>query len=329
MTAVRAALRRAIPGDLVVCCVDDAIGGLPRGDVGGRDEPRRDGLRGSGRAGSAGRLTGRRRAWLHRGSCACAGWTCCSPTGRSRPRPCGRSSRPDWRSTPSRGRHGSASCRSGWRTSRRASCRRRPVLGAFPELNVRTYVTRRGRRGVWFLSLDAASRRRGRGRAGRLPPALLPGADVVGHRGRLGRVPLGAGGRAGSRGDVRGPLPAGRSDRSGGAGLAGRVPHGSARPVRRRSGPGGCRGPRSGTRRGRSSRPRPRSGSTRWPRPTASRCRPCRRCSISRSGSTSSPGGRNGAEAGGWQRIRCGADTHHRRHSVPRYLERGEASRLR
>ena len=33
-----------------------------------------------------------------------------------------------------------------------------PVLGAFPEINVRTYVTRRGRRGVWFLSLDAASR---------------------------------------------------------------------------------------------------------------------------------------------------------------------------
>ena len=26
MTAVRTALRRAIPGDLVVCCVDDAIG---------------------------------------------------------------------------------------------------------------------------------------------------------------------------------------------------------------------------------------------------------------------------------------------------------------
>jgi uncharacterized protein YqjF (DUF2071 family) len=33
-----------------------------------------------------------------------------------------------------------------------------PVLGAFPELNVRTYVTHRGRPGVWFLSLDAASR---------------------------------------------------------------------------------------------------------------------------------------------------------------------------
>ena len=26
MTAVRTALRRAIPGDLVVCCVDDVIG---------------------------------------------------------------------------------------------------------------------------------------------------------------------------------------------------------------------------------------------------------------------------------------------------------------
>jgi uncharacterized protein YqjF (DUF2071 family) len=33
-----------------------------------------------------------------------------------------------------------------------------PILGAFPELNVRTYVTHRGRPGVWFLSLDAASR---------------------------------------------------------------------------------------------------------------------------------------------------------------------------
>jgi uncharacterized protein YqjF (DUF2071 family) len=31
-------------------------------------------------------------------------------------------------------------------------------LGGFPELNVRTYVQRGNRRGVWFLSLDAASR---------------------------------------------------------------------------------------------------------------------------------------------------------------------------
>jgi uncharacterized protein YqjF (DUF2071 family) len=33
-----------------------------------------------------------------------------------------------------------------------------PGPGAFPELNVRTYVTRGGRGGVWFLSLDAGSR---------------------------------------------------------------------------------------------------------------------------------------------------------------------------
>ncbi len=33
-----------------------------------------------------------------------------------------------------------------------------PRLGAFPEVNVRTYVRHRGRGGVWFLSLDAASR---------------------------------------------------------------------------------------------------------------------------------------------------------------------------
>jgi uncharacterized protein YqjF (DUF2071 family) len=33
-----------------------------------------------------------------------------------------------------------------------------PIIGAFPELNVRTYVTHRDRPGVWFLSLDAASR---------------------------------------------------------------------------------------------------------------------------------------------------------------------------
>lgn len=33
-----------------------------------------------------------------------------------------------------------------------------PGLSVFPELNVRTYVTHRARPGVWFLSLDAASR---------------------------------------------------------------------------------------------------------------------------------------------------------------------------
>ena len=33
-----------------------------------------------------------------------------------------------------------------------------PVVGAFPELNVRTYVRHDGRPGVWFLSLDAGNR---------------------------------------------------------------------------------------------------------------------------------------------------------------------------
>lgn len=32
-----------------------------------------------------------------------------------------------------------------------------PGLSAFPELNVRTYVTAQGKAGVWFFSLDAAS----------------------------------------------------------------------------------------------------------------------------------------------------------------------------
>ena len=33
-----------------------------------------------------------------------------------------------------------------------------PGMSAFPELNVRTYVTAEGKRGVWFFSLDAANR---------------------------------------------------------------------------------------------------------------------------------------------------------------------------
>ncbi len=33
-----------------------------------------------------------------------------------------------------------------------------PLIGTFPELNVRTYVRHEGRGGVWFLSLDAGSR---------------------------------------------------------------------------------------------------------------------------------------------------------------------------
>ncbi|MFN8620901.1 MAG: DUF2071 domain-containing protein [Chloroflexota bacterium] len=44
-----------------------------------------------------------------------------------------------------------------------------PPISRFPELNVRTYATYRGRPGVWFLSLDAAGRvacRIGRSAAG-------------------------------------------------------------------------------------------------------------------------------------------------------------------
>jgi uncharacterized protein len=33
-----------------------------------------------------------------------------------------------------------------------------PLLSTFPELNVRTYVTHDGKPGIWFMSLDAASR---------------------------------------------------------------------------------------------------------------------------------------------------------------------------
>ena len=33
-----------------------------------------------------------------------------------------------------------------------------PGLSAFPELNVRTYVARDGKPGVWFFSLDAGNR---------------------------------------------------------------------------------------------------------------------------------------------------------------------------
>ena len=33
-----------------------------------------------------------------------------------------------------------------------------PWVSAFVELNVRTYVKYKGRRGVWFMSLDAAHR---------------------------------------------------------------------------------------------------------------------------------------------------------------------------
>ena len=66
MGAVRAALRRAAPGDLVVCCVDDAVGRLPRGDGGVRLGAGVDGVRRPGRAGGAGGLTDPARAYCVR-----------------------------------------------------------------------------------------------------------------------------------------------------------------------------------------------------------------------------------------------------------------------
>ncbi len=72
MTAVRAALRRAIPGDLVVCCVDDAIGVYREAMAAAGTSRGGDGVRGPGRArgarradqrrASAGRRAARRRA---------------------------------------------------------------------------------------------------------------------------------------------------------------------------------------------------------------------------------------------------------------------------
>ena len=49
MAAVRAALRRAIPGDLVVCCVDDAIAVYREAMAAAGHVARRDGVRGPGR----------------------------------------------------------------------------------------------------------------------------------------------------------------------------------------------------------------------------------------------------------------------------------------
>ena len=54
--AVRAALRRAAPGDLVVVCADDAVGVYRRGDDARGPRRGRDGVRRSGRARGAGRL---------------------------------------------------------------------------------------------------------------------------------------------------------------------------------------------------------------------------------------------------------------------------------
>ena len=295
------ALRRAIPGDLVVCCVDDAIGGLPRGDGRGRHVSRRDGVRRPGRARPPRKADERARAartcGAGRGSCGCAGSTCCSPIGRSMPTRCGRSSRDglelDLFDGPCLAR---ASCRSSWRTSVRAGCPAPPAAGRFPELNVRTYVRHEGRPGVWFLSLDAASRPAVEGaRTGFGLPyfhATMSAGhvrEVVDYRSRP-RRPRGEPARfeaATGRPDPWSAAPPGSLE----AWLTDRM------RLSRRTGRAGSPGPRSCTAPGRSS-PRPRgSSATRWPRRTDSRSRTSRRTCCSRRGSMSAPGGRRSTAA--------------------------------
>jgi uncharacterized protein YqjF (DUF2071 family) len=75
-----------------------------------------------------------------------------------------------------------------------------PVVGAFPELNVRTYVTAGGKPGVWFFSLDAAS-----------PPAV-EAARLLFHlpyiHALMACIPDGAGVRYASRRHPGDPRPA-------------------------------------------------------------------------------------------------------------------------
>ena len=184
-----------------------------------------------------------------------------------------------------------------------------PGLGAFPELNVRTYVRRGRRRGVWFLSLDAASR------------FAVEGARAAFHLPYF-RARMSSETEAGwveyrsERVDRRGPA----------ARFEGRYrPIGPVEPAA----PGSLaafltdrRGLVRGRRGGRAvmdrDPPRPMAapagrgrdpGRDTWRRPTGSSCRPSRRCSISRSVSTSSPGGRGPSTEdpdGGGARSRLG-----------------------
>ena len=139
-----------------------------------------------------------------------------------------------------------------------------PGPGAFPELNVRTYVRRRGRGGVWFLSLDAGSRLavEGARAAFHLPYYQASMSSTT----EAGWVEY-----CSERNDPRGqqaasPAGIGRSGRR-------RLRHAALSPRSSPTvlacmpwtGPGGCHGPRSATRPGRSSRRRPRSSATRWP----------------------------------------------------------------
>src|SRR5919202_1981641 len=63
-----------------------------------------------------------------------------------------------------------------------------PWVSAFPELNVRTYVTAEGKPGVWFFSLDAGNPLAARGAGRRLRRALPPERPSRARGRRLTRV---------------------------------------------------------------------------------------------------------------------------------------------
>ena len=132
-----------------------------------------------------------------------------------------------------------------------------PGLSVFPELNVRTYVTHDGSPGVWFLSLDAASWPTvvGARRWFHLPyvhaaMSIEPdGVDGVVYRSERRDA-------AAPPASLRGPLSTGRPGRAGDARqLRGVVDRTLAAVLERRRWTHPCAA-RSGTRRGRSSRPR-------------------------------------------------------------------------
>jgi hypothetical protein len=162
---------------------------------------------------------------------------------------------------------------------------------AFPELNVRTYVTAEGKPGVWFFSLDAAS-------------ALA----VVVARATYHLPYFWARMRMGEDADAIDYTSRRRHPGSPSAEFAGRYwpsgpvfvsdPEAWSISLPRafvstpRTELGNFSAVRSTIRRGRSRRPMPSSQRTPWPRPTGSSS-PARPCSISPAASTWSPGGRS------------------------------------
>ena len=111
-----------------------------------------------------------------------------------------------------------------------------PWVSAFPELNVRVYVERDGKPGVWFLSLDAANPLAVWAAQTFLPSALLvcaDGAHAIGRRVLLSlsttrRRPAGSIGR---------PLPSDIVFSRGATGNAGILPCGALLPLLPGAGP--------------------------------------------------------------------------------------------